>query len=704
MKIENTFLKSKVGRRILTLFVFCALVPILGLAIVSFTRVSAELDKQNERQLHQSCKALGMSILERLSILENEFKALCANPILSSSVFTRSRSQEYGEDLKDRFAGLAFISHSRKFSTRFGQIQKPPTLSAQETEHLESGKTLMLTHTDQDEHLRMYMMRFVDPRNQTQGVLYGELNAAYLWFLNEKPSDILPYKTELTVLDDANQVIYSTIPVPPSLRVRPEYNMMRTGVPIFEWRHDDGVHLASYRFLNVRYNPTHPEWTIILTVPKKTLGVAMGQFKKIFPLVVLLSFWVVLLLSFIQIRRTTEPLQELGEGTRRIAMGNFDSRVKVASGDEFQELATSFNDMARQLGRQFSALTTMAEIDRAILSSLETEKIVETVIARMHEFFGYKFVGVTLLDSKAQNLGRTFVGSDKHLKLVENVEIFPGDLDKFRPNHEFLLIKERQNLPPYISPFIGREIGSFVLLPMFLKKRVAGIITLGLLDSSTPNQEDLQQVRQLADQVAVALSNAQLLEDLDALNWGTLTALARAVDAKSPWTAGHSERVTETALKIGQVMGLAPHDLDDLHRGGLLHDIGKIGIPVSILDKPGRLDDTEFQLIRGHSGMGARILEPIAAYAHAIPIVLQHHERFDGKGYPNGVAGTEISLGARILAVADVYDALVSDRPYRSGMEKERVVQIIKEEAGKQFDPDVVKAFLELMAQERVER
>jgi len=134
--------------------------------------------------------------------------------------------------------------------------------------------------------------------------------------------------------------------------------------------------------------------------------------------------------------------------------------------------------------------------------------------------------------------------------------------------------------------------------------------------------------------VAVALANAQLLEDLDSMNWGTLTALARTVDAKSPWTAGHSERVTDTALEIGTALGLRDQELENLHRGELLHDIGKIGIPVSILDKPERLTEDEYRVVRGHSRMGARILEPIAAYASVIPMVLHHHERFDGKGYP----------------------------------------------------------------------
>jgi HD-GYP domain-containing protein (c-di-GMP phosphodiesterase class II) len=129
----------------------------------------------------------------------------------------------------------------------------------------------------------------------------------------------------------------------------------------------------------------------------------------------------------------------------------------------------------------------------------------------------------------------------------------------------------------------------------------------------------------------------------------------------------------------------------------LLHDIGKIGIPVSILDKPNRLTDEEYSIVQGHSRIGARILEPIAAYAAVIPMVLHHHEHFDGKGYPDGLHGESIDLGARILAVADVFDSLISDRPYRKAMEYTRVLEILKQGAGYQFDPDVVRAFMNVV-------
>jgi len=194
--------------------------------------------------------------------------------------------------------------------------------------------------------------------------------------------------------------------------------------------------------------------------------------------------------------------------------------------------------------------------------------------------------------------------------------------------------------------------------------------------------------------VAVALSNSRLMEKLSRLNWGTLKALARAVDAKSPWTAGHSERVTKLALKMADILILDRRKRENLHCAGLVHDIGKLGIPAAILDNPGKLSEKEYETIKNHPQIGARILEPIEEYAAIIPMVLQHHERFDGKGYPNGLSGNSIHFGARILAVADAFDAMKSDRPYRNGMPIERVMGIIQQESGRQLDPVVVKALI----------
>lgn len=641
-----------------------------------------------------------MSIYERLFLLENEFKSFSSRFDANSKDSTHRPSEEYLEFIKRQFKALALVTDSGRLIPYFGRIQNPEELSVEEDQHLGSDKTLVLTLPGEDNNLHIYMLRANDPKDPKQGILLGEINSLYLWGLMD--NNTLPAMTELCVLDKSNRVIFSTLKVHSSFLEKLESKNSRSSSGRFGWKYEDKEYLASFSSVFLKYNFFYPKWTIVLSVPKGYILAPISFFKKIFLLVTLLSICVVLFLSAIQIRRTTHPLEKLKEGTLRIADKDFDSRVTVTSGDEFQELAASFNNMARQLGRQFNALITVAEIDRAILSALDTEKIVNTVITRMREVFNYDFVSVTLFDSKGENPAKTFTGSSKPdiLAFADNMEITPKEMEKFIDNKEILSISVKEDLPPHLVPFAKGGIKSFVVLPLFLKQNLAGVIALGSLDLSEPIQEDLSQVRQLADQVAVALSNAQLIEDLDSLNWGTLTALARTVDAKSPWTAGHSERVTEMALKIGRVLGLTPDELENLHRGGLLHDIGKIGIPISILDKPGKLIDEEYQSIKEHPDMGARILEPIAAYAQVVPMVLQHHERFDGKGYPGTIAGENLSLGARILAVADVYDALISDRPYRAGMEPGRVIEIIKQEEGSQFDPKVVQGFLEIMKQE----
>jgi len=193
---------------------------------------------------------------------------------------------------------------------------------------------------------------------------------------------------------------------------------------------------------------------------------------------------------------------------------------------------------------------------------------------------------------------------------------------------------------------------------------------------------------------AVRFEKQQLkvtIEALEELDLGTLMALARAIDAKSEWTAGHSERVTNLALRMVRAMGLPAKNLEIMQRGGLLHDIGKIGTPPAVLDKRGRLDPKEMEIMRDHVKIGVRILEPIPCFREALPMVAQHHEWFDGSGYPAGLAGEEISLLARILAVADSYDAMVSDRPYRKGLPKPAVLDILRQRSGTQFDPTVVE-------------
>ncbi len=198
----------------------------------------------------------------------------------------------------------------------------------------------------------------------------------------------------------------------------------------------------------------------------------------------------------------------------------------------------------------------------------------------------------------------------------------------------------------------------------------------------------------------LALANAELQnskEELQHLYTSTVESLALAIDAKDRYTKEHIQRVKGIAVSIAKEMGLAGDDLKALETAALLHDIGKLAVPEHILTKPGRLTDEEFERIKTHPDMGAKILQPVPFPFPVMPAVRSHHERWDGTGYPDGLSGEDIPLGGRILAVADVYDALTTDRSYRPGWPHEQAVQHLKDNAGSHFDPIIVDAFMAVL-------
>jgi putative nucleotidyltransferase with HDIG domain len=471
----------------------------------------------------------------------------------------------------------------------------------------------------------------------------------------------------------------------------------------FDWRDDQGRYVAGAKEIPLgaqSFGVPSPGWKLVLSEERVTVLEPMMKFRNRFPWMVLLTILVVATLANFQIRYSMDPLEKLQEGTQRIARRDFGSRVEVASRDEFQDLAESFNAMAQRLGRQFNALTTINEIDRQVLSALDTEEIIETVVSRTRGVIECDAVVLCLAQGTGVRSHWVLYAADRDGKgsTVRGLQLAPDEIEQLKQQPEFLYFDPKK-LPGYLrdGALAERGIGDFLALPIFLKQKLSGVIALGYRERPELSEEDLVQARQLADQVAVALSNARLIEELDQFNWGALAALAQTVDAKSPWTAGHSQRVTRLSLRVGRKMELSAEQIDVLHRGGLLHDIGKIGVPATILDKPGSLTDEEMQTMRDHVTVGARILTPIAAYADMIPIVLRHHERMDGSGYPDGLTGEEIPFLARLLAVPDVFDALTSDRPYRDALPRERAIKFITDGTGDQFDAEVVDTFLAVM-------
>ncbi len=245
---------------------------------------------------------------------------------------------------------------------------------------------------------------------------------------------------------------------------------------------------------------------------------------------------------------------------------------------------------------------------------------------------------------------------------------------------------------------IIQQVQSMMCAPLLAQSEVIGVL---YVDSTTPdafNEQDLELLWAIGNQAGVALQRVKLLADLDNLFFSTIRSLVRAVDAKDPYTHGHSERVTAFALKLAAQIDMSRHDREIVQLAGLLHDVGKIGVPESVLHKPGELDDEEYEKMKLHPVHGAEIISNIesANVPEITTAVRHHHERWDGSGYPDGLNGEQSPLIARLLGLADAFDAMTSDRPYRKGFAMDRAVGVVRDCSGTQFDPELAKAFAKI--------
>jgi putative nucleotidyltransferase with HDIG domain len=207
---------------------------------------------------------------------------------------------------------------------------------------------------------------------------------------------------------------------------------------------------------------------------------------------------------------------------------------------------------------------------------------------------------------------------------------------------------------------------------------------------------DTKLLNSIANESAIYLENAMLFDGVHGLMMGLLHSLTSAVDAKDAYTCGHSERVALLSRHLAAEIGLSDHQVERVYMAGLLHDVGKIGVPETVLQKPGKLTPEEFEQMKKHPEIGARILQDIKQIKDIIPGVLYHHERFDGKGYPSGLAGESIPQMGRILCLADCFDAMTSNRTYRKALPLEVALIEIRRCSGTQFDPKLAEAFLNI--------
>lgn len=346
----------------------------------------------------------------------------------------------------------------------------------------------------------------------------------------------------------------------------------------------------------------------------------------------------------------------------------------------------------------FSKLVSLHEITKILASTLDINDL------------NFKFLDYSAKIARADGGSLMFVNSNGAISVLET---FGRQFDKeyWRSESFFLntckwvmtreepivVEKDSKNLPSEMS-HIPEEIKSYICFPLKTPSRKIGVLNLiRSAGRDSFSNLDLEIVNVLASQASISIDNVRLYQNIHDNYLKTIRAFALAVEAKDEYTHGHSENVMKYTVVLAKKLGLSDSEIELVKYAGLLHDIGKIGISELILNKAGRLTNPEFDEIKKHPELGARIIADVPFLKALVPLVLHHHEFFTGGGYPSGIAGNEIPLGARILSVSDAYEAMTSNRPYRNALPQDVALDILKKESGRQFDPQIVKAFLEIM-------
>lgn len=366
--------------------------------------------------------------------------------------------------------------------------------------------------------------------------------------------------------------------------------------------------------------------------------------------------------------------------------------------------AQLFENVKKRL-HQVQALN---RIENTISSSTDTRLVLNTIVEEAIVLLDVDAMDVFLLDETSFTLvfaeGKGFnFGRNKQLK----VRLGEGLAGKVALQRETTIIPDLRlhSMSPEDAELTSLErLISYVGVPIIAKGRLRGVIQAYNRTKFNPDQEWLDLINSLAKQAAVALENSSLFENLERSNFQLLMAYdttiegwSRALDLRDKETEGHTQRVTTLTLQLARLIGVDENELIHMRRGALLHDIGKMGVPDQILLKPGPLTPEEWEIMRKHPIYAYELLLPIQFLKPALDIPYCHHEKWDGSGYPRGLSGESIPIAARIFAVIDVWDALSSDRPYRSAWSEPKVLDYIEDNSGSHFDPNVVRAFKNLV-------
>ncbi len=352
---------------------------------------------------------------------------------------------------------------------------------------------------------------------------------------------------------------------------------------------------------------------------------------------------------------------------------------------------------------RINELTTLFEVSKVLGSTFNIHEVLEFILKSSLHILHANTGSVMLLDEETKELriraakGLSQEAVEKtRLKLGEGIAGWVAKMEK--P----LLISNISKDTRFKKFKSKEELYSALCVPLKVEDKIIGVLNVGATYLHEFTKDDLRTLSILAGEAAVAIRNAQLFTQLEELYMETVKAFVKAIEAKDTYTSGHSEHVTSYAVTIARELGLTKEEIDTIRTASLLHDIGKIGVDEDILNKPAKLTREEYDKVKKHPLIATQIIGHIPLFKKVIPIIFHHHEHYDGNGYVSGLRGEEIPLGSRILGVADAFDAMTSERPYRPAYTLEGAVKELKKNAGSQFDPKIVEVLCTLIEKSKL--
>lgn len=513
---EHNFFHSRLARQTFALFVFAALLPVVFIAVLSFDHVSAQLREQSYEQSRQASKTIAMELLLRLRQLGDELVSV---------------DDPAGDAHPDRppvpgvlhFGAITRMVPGKPPLALLGPPIQPAPLTDRQNAHLSDGNSLLSLQPGEDGRSDILLTRLVDPRNPAAGRLVGRISATAISSLE----NLLPGTYALQLVGPGNRLLYASDAMEPALMNQLGRGMSTAISGHFEWQAGDSRQLSGYWTLFTQANFDLPYIVVVVSQDESRVLAPVAAFRtRYFPGLLLLML-VVALVSANRIRRKLAPLIELRDATRRVADGDFSGKIEIDSKDELAELGTAFNGMTDRLEAQFASITTMAEIDRLILSSFDTRYILATVLSRAGDLTPCSIAAVLEPGKASDGTAQlSWCHTADSVTQESSVPVSSRELRELGDTQNGIFISCKRNRPQYLDQLHGDTACQFLLLPTFVRRQLEAVIIFGYDAGFAINEETRARLRRFADHVAVALSNAKWEERLyHQAHYDTLTDL-----------------------------------------------------------------------------------------------------------------------------------------------------------------------------------